>query len=276
LAAVAIIVSAGIPTIYGLREWQIRQTEYLKGREMLILRFRLRRGKWFEDFALVKGWKLLNPKTESISTLIPEMKANPHDLPVYLYEVEFVDFPYFDKMVIYSPCPKDKLVQYTPQMVLWKQFICGASASALSVVRLKEVLLGPDGIVPHVYPIDSDYEAESLQSLAGLIPIAPGIIEKGPQIYEAVKYAELYKLYEGAQRDLATLNEVINDMGDKAARMASRLFEEAAEAGRIKHAPGTFSGLLKWIKKHWKPLAIVAIILGILMVILYGGYFMGG
>jgi hypothetical protein len=272
LAAIAIIVSIGIPTIYGLREWQIRQTEYLKGKEILMLRFRLRRGKWFEDFALVKGWKLLNPRMESMSKIIPEMQANPQDLQVYLYEVEFEDYPYFDKLVLYSPCTKDELLQFTPQMVLWKQFICGATAAAISVVRLKEVFLGPEGIVPHVYPIDSDYEAETLQSLAGFSPINSEIAKRGPEIYEAVKYAEILKLYEGAQRDLATKDEIIEDMGDKAARMAARLFEEAAEAGKLKRSPGIFSGFMKWCKKHWKLLTIFGILLCVFMIILYGGY----
>ena len=272
LASVAIIVSVGIPIIYGLREWQIRQTEYLKGREILILRFRLRRGKWFEDFALVKGWKLLNPKAESIKKLIPEFAANPHDLPVLLYEVEFEDFPYFDKMVIYSPCPKDQLIETTPQVVLWKQFITGAQGAAISVARLKEVLLGPEGIVPHVYPIDSDWEVENLQSLAGLVPISKELVEKAPEIYEAVKYAEVLRLYEGAQREIATLNEIVNGMGDKAARMAARLFEEATEAGRVKRPLGLFGGIMKWFKKHWKRLSILGIILAVVLIVLYGGY----
>ena len=123
-----------------------------------------------------------------------------------------------------------------------------------------------------IFVHNSDYETETLQSLAGTVPISPELIKRGPEIYEAVKYAEVLKLYEGAQRDLATLNEVIGDMGDKAARMAARLFEEAAEAGRVKRAPGIFSGFMRWCKRNWKVLAIFGIILCIVMVILYGGY----
>lgn len=273
LSAIAIIVSIGIPALYILREWNIKQTEYLKGREMLILRFRLRRGKWFEDYALVKGWKLLNPKAESLKAIIPEYKANPHDIPLYLYEVEFEDFPYFDKMVIYSPCPKDQLIDMTPQMVLWKQFIVGAQAAALSVVRLKEFLLGPEGIVPHVYPIDSDWEAEKLQSLSGVLPATKGVVDKGVVIYEAVKYEEILKLYEGVQRENKTLMEILDGMEDKAAKMAAKLAEEMIEAGEVKSGKGTVGGFFAWLKKHKKLTVAGFIVIAILLFILYGGYF---
>jgi len=276
LLSVAAIVSVGIPILYGMREWQIRQTEYLKGREILILRFRLRRGKWFEDFLLVKpnGWHLLNPKQESLKKLVPEFKANPHDVSLYLYEVEFEDCPYFDKMVLYTPCPKDQLIEMTPQLVLWKHFICGAQAAAISVVRLKEVLLGPEGIVPHVYPIDSDYEAENLLSLVGLIPMTKGIVEKGAETYEAVKYEEVLKLYEGAERERATLLELLNGMGDKAARMAAKLVEEMQEAGRMKtERKWNLKGLFRWISKHKKLVIISLAIVAVVLFALYGGYF---
>ena len=275
LLSVAAIVSVGIPTLYGLREWQIRQTEYLKGREILILRFRLRRGKWFEDFLLVKpnGWQLLNPKKESLKSLIPTFKGNPHDLSLYMYEIAFEDCPYFDKMVLYSPCPKDQLIEMTPQLVLWKHFICGAQAAAISVVRLKEVLLGPEGIIPHVYPIDSDFEAENLLSMAGLIPITKGIVEKGTVIYEAVKYEEVLKLYEGAERERATLLELLNGMGDKAARMAAKLVEEMQEAGKMKSEKAwNLSGLIRWISKHKKLMIISLVIAVVILLVLYGGY----
>lgn len=272
LISIALVVSIGVPALYAMREWTIRQTEYLKGREMLILRFRLRRGKWFEDYALVKSWKLLNPKAESLSAVVPEFKANPHDIPLYLYEVEFEDFPYFDKMVIYSPCPKDQLIEMTPQVVLWKQFIVGAQAAALSVVLLKEVLLGPEGIVPHVYPIDSDWEAERMQSLVGIIPVTKGVVEEGAKIYEAVKYEEILKLYEGVQRENKTLLSIIESMENKAALMAAKLAEEMIEASKVKVGHEIGESFSAWIRRHKKLLLAILVASAVILFILYGGY----
>jgi len=276
LGSLAIIVVIGTLSLYGLHEWQNHVTDYLKGREMLILRFRLRKGKWFEDFALVKDWKLLNPEAKKLSKFVPEMKANPHDPSLYQYELTFEDFPYFDSLVMYSPVPKDDLIQITPQMVLWKNFITSASGAAISVVRLKEVLMGDEGIVPHVYPVDSDYEAERMLGLVGLAPINKSVLEEGVLTYEAVKYLEVKALYDSSQREIKTLEELLERTAGRSAGMAASLWEDSVEAGKFKTEHGISFGLFRFVKRHWKALTIIGVLMFFTLIIFYGGYIFGG
>jgi hypothetical protein len=222
--------------LYALHEWQRKETGYLQGKQILIITFRLRAGFSFQDYALIKNVKRLRLDDNVTARL----------KPLYPIEIEFEDFPYFDKLM----------------------FITTASAALISVVRLKEYSLGIDGIIPHVYPTDSDYEADKWLSIANTLKIGEADIEATQQNYEKIKYIEMERLYEGSQRELATERAANLSLDERAAAMAGRLVNKAIETGEV----NKFNKRSLWamIMKN-KKYVVAGIVLVIIAFVLYGG-----
>jgi hypothetical protein len=254
----SISFSLCVGMLYALHEWQRKETGYLQGKQILIITFRLRAGFSFQDYALIKNVKRLRLDDNVTARL----------KPLYPIEIEFEDFPYFDKLIVYSPCEWDGLLQFMPMLVLWKMFITTASAALISVVRLKEYSLGIDGIIPHVYPTDSDYEADKWLSIANTLKIGEADIEATQQNYEKIKYIEMERLYEGSQRELATERAANLSLDERAAAMAGRLVNKAIETGEV----NKFNKRSLWamIMKN-KKYVVAGIVLVIIAFVLYGG-----
>jgi hypothetical protein len=231
---------------------------------------RLRKGASITDWFVLKNAPVQIPKkiAENVMTGMNMEKVALDGVAMFL--VEFEDCPYFDKMLMLSPCPIDDLLIPTTQQMIYKNFFVQAEISMLSVVRLREFKMGLEGIIPVVYPIDSDYEAEKLQTTMHeqiLKKAVPSVIASD-KIYDSYKYLETLNLVQSTMKEMKSYQETHEEVDKKAARMAYELAEDLLETN-----PEKKRGVGKGWKflKSWK-FWVVIIAVAIVLFVLFGGY----
>jgi hypothetical protein len=266
--AIPILIVSLIALLYISDKIQKRAEDYLRGKKVLVLTFRYGRGKCFTDWAVIKSVSLIG--TKHAAEIFPVEMENP-DKEIREYEIEFEEFPYFQKVILRSPCPFEDLLEFTPQLVLWKSYICKASASVVTFTRIGHMLMGKHGYIPIVYPTDSDYEAEKLQALTG----AYKVTEKGtvtvPIRYDHWKYLEILGEKESLERELIAKEMELRDREGREMKVAKDLLEDWIESG-VPYTRGAMSGLLEWLKKHKVAITILVVVVAVFIFFLYGGY----
>jgi hypothetical protein len=269
-----VLVVAFMATYFAWDRIKDYYVDQLRGKKIWAMTLRLRKGASITDWFVLKNPPVPIPKKVS-ENVLKGMNLEKVALDgLNLYLVEFEDCEYFDKMIMLSPCPIEELLVPTTQQMIYKNFFVQAEISMLSVVRLREFKMGPEGIIPVVYPIDSDYEAEKLQATMHEEILRKGLsaVVASDKIYDSYKYLETLNLMESTMKELKSLAETHHEIDKKAARMAYELAEDILETNPEKK-PSSWRKGLKFLK-DWRFWAVVVIV-GIVLFVLFGGHILG-
>jgi len=267
------IIVCGITIAYTYDKLKNYYTDSLRGKKVLEMVFRLRRGCSFPEWFVIEN-VIPIPHTLAKQILKTDDEPKSPTVQEHYYIIEFEDCPYFDKMFLISPCPFEDLLEFNPRTIMYKNFIVNAEVAMLTVVRLKEFRLGPEGIIPVVYPIDSDWEAEHLQSFAGTWSVRKEAVEQADKIVDSYKYLETLDLFKSSEKELASKTKSMKAMEEKAAIMAAELAELALEAedlGLKSIRKKRRAGYIGWIFELFKSFKfwLIAVVVLVLIAILF-------
>lgn len=277
ILSICITVMLGFGGLWAGDRYKSSKVDYLRGRHVLDMVFRLRRGKAFHDYALIAhGYPrkiVITQENRDRYPNIPESAVGKNP-KLHYYEYVFEDFPYFDKLTCWAPCTEDKLIQYGPGWIIYKGFFVQANVGMVTFGRLRESYYGPEGFVPVVYPIDSDFEIERLQTATGLfspVKVDKEAAEKGIEIYDTFRYFEAQGRVEALEKAVATKDKQLTDRQDREGKMAASLFEDAATAGTFGKKPKKSKITSIFRNKY----VILGIVVAVVVVVLFGGGIFG-
>jgi hypothetical protein len=128
--------------------------------------------------------------------------------------------------------------------------------------------MGAHGYIPIVYPTDSDYEAEKVQSIAGTYGISEDGTKSTAQRYDHWKYLSVVGEKDDLERELASTRRELLDREFREAKMAKDLYEDWVETGMQPARIGKISGI--WRYKKWIILGIILLV--VIIIFAYGGY----
>jgi len=209
--SVALTAVIGSVCIMGAYSYYNKVASELHGRKNLIVTFREKGAETWQDWGSIVSQK---PFSEYVSP------GNPAPRTVIPYEIVLEDFPY-KKMIVLSPCPFDKLVEFTPQPIVYKGLILNASAGFLDVTKVRTITKEGE-IIPIVVPTGADYITENIQKSAKSFDVSKEELDNVVAKYDTFKSIELKQMLVSKEAELASALEALKDF--------DRAVEERANA----------------------------------------------
>lgn len=215
----------------------------LHGKQVLILTYREGRGRVWSDFAVIQhAHPITKPSTKAMLT---RGIQNPPE--IFPYEYVFDNFMPFDRLILLQPCPKEDLLEFTPQPVIYKGLFVNGSAAPLDVTRVKQFKWYNDELVVVAVPTGCDYYAEHIQRDAKAFAVSKEDIDKVVKDFDSFKSIEYRELLISREQDLAATKEVVKDFDKAVDERANAKVKAYLKTRKVERR---LPGFLKW-KKTW-------------------------
>lgn len=231
--------------------WILKIIYEIQGKDFLILTFREKPGESWTEYPLIESVKPITSEKDKSGNLIP-------------YEFTFKDFPRMDKMILWSPCPIERLYITNPQPVFYKGFVITGSAAALDVVRLRKSDIGKDRVAV-VIPKACDYFCEQSQKMAGVFDVTREDINELLEAYDSFLSVELAEKSVTKDAQIASLTKSLSDFDKRVWEIADMLDSISTET---ELTPSRFKGLTK--SKSLKIIALTVLaMVGVVAVLIW-------